>query len=358
MKIKPWIAVFFLCFPVLLYPYEPSLQLSTGISGDLGRLDGGTWNTSAAWNGGGLFFWRTRLGEKSFFTLAYQLSGSLDLETRTADDNHYLLVTGRLPLGEGVLTLSQETQASLLADDTFNTRDFYPSWEARYDFGGNPRAPVPFVVYQGRFDAPQDIQNRLLENSGSAGIVWSPSFRQSHEIRADYSFSRWVANQISLPDGSESGTLRTDHSVSLKAETSGLIGFYGEYEATLEGSLRNSNENRLVGTELEENSEDRLSLGLSGIARWAPRRSFKTSLGLTVQEDFYLSRQALDDIGALSGEALSLFLAEVEGRVQWKLGEKWNLVGELTGSKSFSNEALYAGENLSLSFWVELALDF
>ena len=358
MKVNVCIMVFVFLSPVLLFSYEPSLQLSTGLSGGLGRLEGGPWDTSAAWDGGGLFFWRNRLGEKSFFTLAYQLSGSLDLETKAADDSQYLMVQGRFPLAGGSLLLSQETQASLIAEGDFNTRDFYPSWEARYDFGGPAKAPVPFAVYRGRFDLPQDDQERFLENSGSAGIVWNPSFRQSHEVQAGYGFSRYLTNQTSLPDGSDSGTPRTDHLLTLKAATSGLIGFYGEYEGTLEGSLRLSNENRVVNGVPEEGSEDRLSLGASGSLRWAPRQSFNTSLGINMQEDLYLSRRALTDLGGLSEENLSLFLAEAILETQWKVNDRWNLFGELRGSKSFSNEAVYTGENLSLSFWVELSLDF
>ena len=358
MKMKTGFILILFFSPFLLFSYEPGLQLSTGLSGSLGRLDGGPWNASAAWNGGGLFFWRTRLGDKSFFTLAYQLSGSLDLEAKKADDSHYLLVTGRVPLAEGFLSLTQETRASLVADDAFNTRDFYPSWEIQYDFPSSPKTPAPFLGYRGRFDATQDSADRLLENNILGGFKWSPSFRRSHEIQARYGFGRWIDNQTSLTDGSDSGIPRTDSLISVKAVTSGLLGFYGEYKGTLEGSLRLSNENRLAEGILEEGSEDRLTLGASGSLGWAPLRRFKTSLDINLQEDRYLSREALTDLGGLSGEALTLFLAELKMGVQWKLGDRWDLFGELAGSKSFSNETVYAGENLSISLWMELSLDF
>ena len=356
MRIKPWIIIIFILFPACLFSYEPGFQLTTGISGSLGRLDEASWDSSASWDGGALFFWRTRLGDKSFFTLAYQLSGSLELETGEIDDSHYLLMTGKIPLKGGFLTLSQETQASLVADDSFNTRDFFPSWEIRYDFGGSPRAPSPFLVVSGRVNIPQDIQNRFIENTGLAGLKWAPSFRRSYEIQAGYGFSRWIDNETSRSDGSASGIPRTDHLLSAKATGSGLIGFYGDYEATVGGTLRLSNENRIVDAELEEDSEDRFTLDVSGRLGWAPIRRFSTSLTLGLQEDFYLSRQALTDQGALSGERLSLFLTQVELESQWRLGDRWDFFGNITGSKSFSNETVYAGENLSLSLWLELSL--
>jgi hypothetical protein len=206
-------------------------------------------------------------------------------------------------------------------------------------------------------DLPQDVLSRVIDNSGFAGIKWAPSFRQSHEIQAGYGFSRWIDNETSRSDGSDSGIPRTDHLLSVKAASSGLLGFYGEYEGTVEGTLRLSNENRIVEAELEEDSEDRLTLDVSGRLGWAPVRRFSSSLSLSLQEDLYLSRQALTDQGALSGERLSLFLTQVALEAQWKLGDRWDFFGTMTGSKSFSNETVYAGENLSLSFWLELSLD-
>lgn len=330
--------------------FEPSLQLSTGLSSGIGRVDGGTWDAEPVWDAGGLFLWRTRLADKSFLTLAYQLSGSLSLETARPDDSHFLLVRGLTPLGEGVLDLSLESRASFLADETGNTRYIYPVWEVAYTWDRPRKSPEPFLLYRGRYDGPEAAAERALENRAAAGIRWSPSFRNTFTLQAAYAYRGFLSNETST------GILRGDHIIALEAGAAGLLGFYAEYELDLTGSLLFSNENRYIDFAIEERSEDRLSLGLAGDLTWTPRRRLDISAGVEVKEDYYLVRKALLDNGSPSGENLSLLLVEAEFGASFALTEAWRLSAEVTGSKSFSDEALYRADNIELALWAEYAL--
>lgn len=119
-----------------------------------------------------------------------------------------------------------------------------------------------------------------------------------------------------------------------------------------------SNENRYIIGELllEEGSENRISLGISGECRWTPKRAVSLVLGMEMGDDYYLDRLALNDDGTAAESALNLFLGEVRLGLDLMLSDGLTLHGEGAGRRTFSGETALDTAEAEFSLWIDYSL--
>ena len=329
-----WILPFLLVLAVRLpvHGYAPALILGAYGEGLL-TADG---SGEAALRVSGLLSWRSLLAERA--SLAFYASSVLDrtiVDNRQLYDSHTLSIDALIRSPAGLLFGESGLSGSLTGTLEGQSPYLRPDWRIGYEgYRENLRASVTYRGYY--LNQPETNEDSLFQGFTLA-LEAHPSIRIRYGVEILGGWERWTEWFLYDAVGGETDEKRDDVLGSLKLSAGGMIGYFHDWTIAAEGGVRWSDANRFLSS-LEEGSESVLFFAVNADWAWSPHRQVSLEIGTFARQDLYIMRDALTELGALSGDALRVFSAGADLRGDWTPNDRLFLVLEVSASRRFANE--------------------
>jgi hypothetical protein len=304
----------------------------------------------------GLFGWRIRKDSGITFSLnsRAEINGFL-YDDLGFSDAEILEMKVSFPAGSGQLDIISSLDASLLGVFT-ESAYLHPDWHIKYLFDRGSRKLNPYLAYKGYYLYSQSDTDDGLYQGGEVGFAYRPSIRRAYEVSLEGGWEGWPDYPMFDSDGSLTKENRKDLLTTVNGSMEGLLGYFLNWELSGSVGIRWSTANRYLSSLsfLEENSENNVFLSEEGELKWSPHRRLDLQIGIYSQQTLYLGRQALTEIGALSGETLKVLTSGLSLRIDWTLNDRFYLVGSGTGTWRVSNDPnewrWYAAVSLGIEY--------